>query len=108
MKNRIRTTAAAAAVFTGIAGAAIVGGFSAVAADPGDGSGTATEWCDEYGNHQGWDGEEHAQFHDQMESHMGDFMGMGMGMSDGFDVDGMDPGSGMGSGSTARGSSMGR
>ncbi len=110
MRNRIKTAAAAAAVVAGLTGVAIAGGFSAAAADPGSGSGTISEWCDEFGNHQGWDGEEHAQLHNEMESHMGDFMGMGrgMGMNDGFDVDDMDPGAGMGDGNMGRGSFMGR
>lgn len=106
MRNRIKTTATAAAVAVGLTGATIAGGFSPAAADPGDGSGTATEWCDESGNHQGWGTEEHAQFHEQMESHMVDFMGMGMGMNDGFDIDDMDPGSGMGGLNMGRSSTM--
>ena len=108
MRNQIRTAAAAAAVVAGLTGVAIAGGISAAASDPGDGSGTTTEWCDESGNHQGWDIEEHGQFHDQMESHMTEFMGMGMGMNDGFGADGMDPGPGMGGLNMGRGSTMGR
>ncbi|MBT8206874.1 MAG: hypothetical protein KJO18_01270 [Acidimicrobiia bacterium] len=102
------TTAAATAVLAGLTGVAIAGGFSVANADPGDGPGTGTELCDEYSNHELWNVEEHAQFHDQMESHMGDFMGMGMGMNHGFDVDGMDPGSRMGDWNMGRGSFMGR
>lgn len=110
MRNRIKTTATAAVVAVGLTGGAIAGGLSAAAADPGDGSGTTTEWCDEYGNHEGWNTEEHERFDNEMESHMGDFMGMrmGMGMTDGFDIDDMGPGSEMGNLNTGRGTFMDR
>lgn len=104
------TTAAATAVLAGLTGVAIAGGFSVANADPGDGPGTGTELCDEYSNHELWNVEEHAQFHDQMESHMGDFMGMGMGMgmTDGFDFDDMGAGSEMGDLNMGRGPFMDR
>ncbi len=108
MRNRVKTTTAAAAVVAGLTGVAIAGGFSVAAADTGDGSGATTEWCDGVGNHDGWDADEHGQFHEQMESHMTDFMGMGMGMSDGFDFGDMGPSSGMGSMNMGRGPAMGR
>ncbi|NNF64166.1 MAG: hypothetical protein HKN07_07880 [Acidimicrobiia bacterium] len=110
MRNRINTAATAAAVAVGLTGVAIAGGLSAAAADPGDGSGTTTEWCDEYGNHERWNTEEHEGFHNEMESHMGDFMGMGMGMgmTDGFDFDDMGAGSEMGDLNMGRGPFMDR
>lgn len=108
MRNRIKTAAAAGAVVAGLTGVVIAGGFSPAAADPVDRVGDTTEWCDEYGNHEGWDAEEHTLFHDEMESHMSESMGMGMSMGAGFDFEGMESNGGMGGQNMGLASSMGR
>jgi len=109
MRNHVKNTAAAAAIFAAATGAAFVGGLTPAAADPGGGQRANTEWCEDDESHnEGFDSEEHASFHDDMGTHMKGSAGMGMGMG-GWEIDDMDPAASMSDSSGLRfGSSMRR